>query len=91
MSGRVIGAITGALFVVFLLTEIFPGRHGAATTPVTATMVWRDSMGTAATSFDVITDFATCQEAQRQIAQRDAIESEVALACHRRENPRLPL
>jgi hypothetical protein len=54
-------------------------------------MVWRDAMGTASTSFDVITDFATCQEAQRQIAQHGAIESEVALACHRYKNPRLPL
>jgi hypothetical protein len=85
MFARVVWTGLIVLLICVLLSVTFPGKRNAPAAPVVATMHWYAPTRATPLSFDEITDLATCQEMQRQLALRhDGSDGAITLACRRR-------
>ncbi len=89
MVGRAVVSLVMMTMLALLLSQVFPGKRGAPAAPSTATMTWRAPLSAAPLSFDELTDFTTCQEMQRQLAEQH--DDTLTIACHEAKVSAVPL
>jgi hypothetical protein len=84
MLARVVWTGLIVALICVLLSVAFPGKRSVSAAPAVATMHWYAPAMATPLSFDEMTDLATCQEMQRQLALRhENRDGAITLACRR--------